>query len=169
MKTTATILSFIIFSLALQAQDKTSTEISKWEQIINYKLKGNTGQLIINLPVAAYLQCIIAREGETKNIATLRNEMPKELPPGNYTVTFLGIKIPVTIEKGNDSRIKAGVLQSTVKGVWEIWADGIKIFSAGAPKFVALPAGDYIVKTSVAEIKTTIRDGKVSIFSFTKY
>jgi hypothetical protein len=169
MKTISTIIFFIIFSVALQAQDKPSTENSKWEKTLNNKLKGNNGQLMINLPAEAWLQCMVARAGETKNIASLRNGMPKELPAGNYTITFVGIKIPVAVEQGNDSRIKAGVLQSTVKGLWEIWADGIKIFSAGAPKFVALPAGNYIVKTGGAEIKTAITDGKVSIFSFTKY
>ncbi len=91
--------------------------------------------------------------------------------PGKYDITFQGIKIPlVVVEKGKETRILAGVLNSTVKGLWEVWtADSLKVFSAGSPKMVALPVGNYIVKTQGVEIKTTIRDGKISIFSYTKY
>jgi hypothetical protein len=44
-----------------------------------------------------------------------------------------------------------------------------KVFSAGSPKMIALPVGNYLLKTQGAEIKTTIRDGKISLFSFTKF
>jgi hypothetical protein len=88
-----------------------------------------------------------------------------------YDITFQGLKIPsVVVEKGKETRILAGVLNSTVKGLWEVWnADSIKVFSAGSPKMIALPVGNYLLKTQGAEIKTTIRDGKISLFSFTKF
>ena len=101
----------------------------------------------------------------------MHGSMTKELPPGTYDVTFWGIKIPsVTVEKGRDTRIMAGILNSSVKGLWEVWSsDGIKIFSSGSPKLVALPVGTYNVKTGGAEFKTTINDGKITMFSFTAY
>lgn len=166
-------LIFFICTAVLYAQDNIIREakpaLNQWTISNNYS-KSDGGQLMINLPVQAAMVCIVNRSGQTKTFA-LRNDNPKELPPGNYDVTFWGIKIPsVAVEKAKNTRILAGVLNSTVKGLWEVWtADGIKIFSAGTPKMVALPVGNYIVKTGGAEIKTTITDGKVSIFSFARY
>jgi hypothetical protein len=144
---------------------------AKWGIANNFSLKGDIGQIIINLPVQATLICTITRSGEVKNLHNLRNSVPKDLPPGLYDLTFLGIKIPsVVVEKGKETRILAGVLNSTVKGLWEVWtADSVKVFSSGSPKMIALPAGNYLLKTQGAEIKTTIRDGKISMFSFNKY
>lgn len=174
MKKILSTLIFFICALTLNAQDNVNREakppLNQWAITNNYSLKGATGQLIVSLPVQATIVCIVARKGEAKTF-TLHNGTPKELPTGNYDITFWGIKIPsVVVEKGKDTRILAGVLNSTVKGLWEIWtAESVKIFSAGSPKMVALPVGNYIVKTHGAEIKTTITDGKVSIFSFTSY
>ena len=160
-------------TLTLHAQDNVKREakapLIQWAINSNYS-KSDMGQLIINLPVQAAMVCIVNREGEAKTF-TLHNGTPKELLPGSYDITFWGIKIPsVAVEKAKDTRILAGVLNSTVKGLWEIWTpDTVKIFSAGGPKQVALPVGNYIIKTHGAQIKTTISDGKVSIFSFTGY
>ncbi|MDB5200499.1 MAG: hypothetical protein JWO92_2462 [Chitinophagaceae bacterium] len=166
-------ISVFIGVHTLHAQENVNREtkppLNKWSVTNNYS-KSDNGQLIINLPVQAVMLCTVNRTGEAKTF-TLHNGTPKELTPGNYDITFWGIKIPsLIVEKAKDTRILAGVLNSTVKGLWEIWtADGIKIYSAGGPKQVALPVGSYIVKTKGAEIKTTITDGKVSIFSFTSY
>jgi hypothetical protein len=169
------ILSLAIFICihSIHAQDNINREakpaLTQWAIKNNYS-KSDNGQLMITLPAQAALNCIVNRSGEIKTFA-LRNDSPKELAPGSYDVTFWGIKIPsVTVDKRMDTRILAGVLNSTVRGAWEIWTtDGTKIYAAGGPKQVALPVGNYIVKTGGAEIKTTITDGKISIFSFTKY
>lgn len=160
-KITFTVL-FFISAISLHAQNK-------WSVSNNYS-KSDGGQLLITLPVQAALNCIVNPVGKPKTFA-LRNDSPKELEPGSYDVIFWGIKIPsVAVEKRKDTRIFAGVLNSTVKGLWEVWTtDSVKIYSAGGPKQVALPVGNYIIKTSGASINTTITDGKVSIFSFTKY
>ena len=170
MKNIICAVVFLLTLLSCYAQDKNAIiSPPKSEMVINNSLNGAGGQLIVNLPAQAYMLCMVARAGEVKNIASLKNGIAKDLLPGNYDIIFQGIKFSVAVEKGKDTRIKAGVLQSTVKGLWEIWADGVKIFSAGSPKFVALTPGNYIVKTNGAEIKTTINDGKVTMFSFTKY
>lgn len=164
---------FLICMHTLHAQDNVNRQakppLTQWAIKNNYS-KSDNGQLMITLPAQAALNCIVNKSGQTKTFA-LRNESPKELAPGSYDVTFWGIKIPsVTVDKRMDTRILAGVLNSTVKGPWEVWTtDGTKIYSAGGPKQVALPVGNYIVKTGGAEIKTTITDGKISIFSFTRY
>lgn len=166
-------LSFFICFSDLYAQDankQADTQTIRWSVTNNYS-KSDKGQLLINLPFpAAALSCIVNKTGQANTFA-LRNGLPKELVAGTYDISFWGIKIPlVAVEKGKDTRILAGVLHSTVKGLWEVYtADGVKVYSAGGPKQVALPPGSYIVKTSGAEIKTTITDGKISIFSYTKY
>lgn len=173
MKKILSALAFFICLNSLHAQDNMNREakppLVQWTIKNNYS-KSDNGQLLILLPVQVALICIVNRTGETKTFA-LRNNSPKELAPGSYDVTFWGIKITsVVVEKRKDTRILAGILNSTVKGLWEIWTlDGIKIYGAGGPKQVALPVGNYIVKTSGVEIKTTITDGKISIFSFTRY
>lgn len=174
MKLIIPVIIFLICLQSVKGQDNVNREaklppVIQWAIRDNYS-KSDNGQLLINLPVQAALVCIVNRTGEAKTF-TLRNGAPKELPPGTYDITFWGIKIPsVTVEKRKDTRILAGIVNSTVRGLWEVWTtDGIKIYSAGGPKQVALPVGNYILKTKGAEIKTTITDGKTSIFSFTSY
>lgn len=173
MKKILSVFALFVFSNLLQAQDNVNKEakpsVIRWTIKNNYS-KSDGGQLLITLPTQAALSCIVNRTGQAKTF-TLRNDSPKELEPGSYDVIFWGIKIPsITVEKRKDTRILAGVLNSSVRGLWEVWtADGFKVYAAGTPKQLALPPGDYIIKTGGAEIKTTITDGKISIFSFTKY
>lgn len=173
MKKILSAVTFLICALTIHAQDNVNREakapLTQWAINSNYS-KSDKGQLIINLPVQAAMVCLVNRSGDAKTFA-LHIGNPKELLPGSYDITFWGIKIPsVSVEKAKDTRILVGVLNSTVKGLWEIWTpEAVKIFSAGGPKQVALPIGNYLIKTHGAEIKTTISDGKVSIFSFTNY
>jgi hypothetical protein len=169
------LLALVFFTSmhTLNAQDvskEIKSEPVRWGMANNFSLKGEIGQLVINLPVQSTLKCFVNRTGETKTFS-LQANTAKDLLPGKYDILFQGIKIPlVVVEKGKETRILAGILNSTVKGLWEIWtADSVKIFSAGSPKMVALPVGNYIVKTQGVEIKTIIRDGKISMFSYTKY
>lgn len=169
------IFAFLFFTGMnnLKAQDvskEIKSEPIRWGIANNFSLKGDIGQLVINLPVQSTLKCLVNRTGETKALS-LQANTAKDLLPGKYDILFQGIKIPlVDVEKGKETRILAGILNSTVKGLWEVWTtDSVKIFSAGSPKLVALPVGNYIVKTQGVELKTTIRDGKISMFSYTKY
>lgn len=173
MKVILSVFVLVIFNAALYAQNPNTIEIKavpkQWTITNNYS-KSDNGQLLINTPEQTVLSCIVSKVGEAKTFA-LRSGNPKEVKPGLYDVSFWGIKIPqVTVETGKDTRIFAGFLKSTVKGLWELWtADGQKIYSAGGPKQIALPVGNYIVKTGGTEIKTTITDGKVSLFNYTGY
>ena len=174
MKKIVSAVTFFICALTVHAQDNVNREakvpLTQWAVNSNYS-KSDKGRLIINLPVeVAAMVCLVNKSGDAKTFALHLNN-PKELLPGSYDITFWGIKIPsVTVEKAKDTRILAGVLNSTVKGLWEIWTtDGLKIFSSSGPKQIALPIGNYIIKTHGAEIKTAISDGKVSIFSYTGY
>jgi len=173
MKTLISFLAFCFSFSFIIAQENVNRQakapVSHWSISNNYS-KSDNGQLVINLPGQAALAVVVKPVGATKTFA-LRNASAKELPPGSYDITFWGIKIPgVVVEKRKDTRIHAGILHSTVKGTWEVWTiDGIKVYTSGGPKQVALPVGDYILKTKGAEIKTAINDGKISIFSFTNY
>jgi hypothetical protein len=173
MKKILLLLSISIYTLTLQAQDKNQPETkapAQWAMIPNLAMKGENGLLIINLPVPATMAFTVAHAGDPKILYSWHGSTSKDLPPGNYDVTFWNIKIPVVIEKGKETRIFAGVLNSTVKKPWEVWTSGgEKVFSGGGAKLVALPAGKYIIKTGGTEIKTTITDGQTSIFSFTNY
>jgi hypothetical protein len=174
MKNILSILFLVITSIASKAQDKITTETktpAKWAIRPNYDLKGDIGLLTISLPEQTAVTATIVHSGETKNLYTWHSSTSRELAPGTYDITFWNIKIPsVVVEKGKETRILSGVLNSTVKKPWEVWTvEGEKVFGAGSAKKIALPAGKYIVKTSGAEIKTTIIDGQTSIFSFTAY
>jgi hypothetical protein len=173
MKNIIFIFTLLISTSAINAQNKNQAETKttlQWVMISNLALKGDNGMLILNLPVQATLSLTISKDGEAKMLNTWRSSQSKEFAPGRYDITFWNLRIPLVIEKGKETRILAGVLNSTVKKPWEIWTlAGEKIFSAGSAKMVALPVGKYLLKTSGAEIKTTINDGRVSIFSFTAY
>ena len=156
----------------LHAQDKTAVTVkpAQWSIITNPSLKGDNGLLVLNLPGLSSILFTASRVGEPKILVNLHSSGNKELPPGKYEITFWNIKIPVAIEKGKETRIFAGILNSTVKKPWEVWTvTGEKVFAAGSAKMVALPVGKYIIKTSGTEIKTTINDGQTTIFSFTNY
>lgn len=172
MKKIFSVVGFVIITFTIKAQDKNADVKlpNQWAMINNFALKGPNGEVIINLPAPATMVCTIVRSGEAKNLFTWHSSMTKEFAPGNYDVTFWNIKIPLVVEEGKDTRILSGVLNSTVKGLWEVWTGGsVKVFSAGSPKMVALPVGKYIIKTAGTAIKTTINDGQVTIFSFTAY
>lgn len=170
MKKIFAILFFLTITFRLSAQDKAEVKTPQWAMIPNLALKGENGLLIINLPAQSAMAFTVANAGEPKILYTWHNSTTRELPPGKYDVTFWNIIIPVIIEKQKETRIYAGVLNSTVKKPWEVWtSDSVKVFGTGSAKMVALPAGKYIIKTSGTQIKTTIRDGQVSIFSFTGY
>lgn len=173
MKKILSIFILFFYACTLHAQDK-KTEIKdavQWAMVTNYSLKGATGQLLINLPDQATMACTVAKSGDAKILFSLKSNTPKDVPPGSYDITFWGIKInSLVVEKGKETRIFAGILNSTVKKPWEVWTeDGQKVFEAGSAKMIALPAGKYIVKTSGVEIKTTITDGQISVFSYTAY
>ena len=165
------ILSILLFLNIINVNAQQNLHKDSWSKITNPSLKGENGLLTINLPAPSALNFTVALEGDTKILYNWHSSTSKELAPGNYDISFWGIKIPsVSVEKGKESRIFAGVLNSTVKGLWEIWTmDSTKVFNAGGPKQVALPTGKYIVKTHGADIKTTIYDNRVSIFSFSSY
>lgn len=172
MKLIFSILTFAFFSSAINAQEKTSPEnkTSQWAMIPNLAMKGDNGLLILYLPTQSTISFAVARSGEPKMLLNWHGSNTKDLPPGNYDVTFWNIKIPIVIEKGKETRIFAGVLNSTVKKPWEVWTiNGEKVYAASGAKMVALPPGKYIIKTGGTEIKTTINDGQTSIFSFTSY
>lgn len=161
-KITAFFIS-LAFCIIANAQDK-----SKWTMIPNLSLKGENGLLIVSLPVQAAVSFTVTHHGDPKILYSWHTATKKDLPPGNYDIIFWNIKIPVVIEKQKETRILAGVLNSTVKKPWEVWSnDSTKIFSAGSAKMVALPAGKYILKTGSVSVKTNITDGQVSIFSYT--
>ncbi len=176
MKKILSVLAVIFCAFAANAQDKNNTEIKQppkqWATVTNPSLKGANGLLVISLPVeVASMVCMISHTGDAKNLYTIHNSTSKEFAPGSYDVTFWGIKIPnVIVEKGKETRIFAGVLNSSVRGLWEVFTtDGQKIFASGSPKVVALPPGNYVVKIKGNDLKTTVNDGKVTMFSFTVY
>ncbi len=174
MKKTLSIFILFFYACTLNAQEKSkieTKEANQWAMVPNFSLKGGTGQLLVNLPVQATIACSVTKAGDAKILFSLKGNNPKDLMPGIYDITFWNIKInSVVVEKGKESRILAGVLNSTVKKPWEVWTmDGQKVFGAGSAKMVALPVGKYIIKTSGVEIKTTINDGQVTIFSYTAY
>ncbi len=158
-------LAFIVATLAVNAQEKVVTETqapARWAIINNPGLKGANGVLTINLPVQSGMQLSIAKAGDAKILFNWHGSTTKELPPGYYDITFWGIKIPsVAVEKGRETRIFAGVLNSTVKKPWEIWtATGEKVYAGGGTKMVALPVGKYIMKTSGTELKQPLTTGR---------
>ena len=159
-------LVFLSGGLLAKAQEGKAPQ---WAMIPNYSLKGENGVLVINLPSPAAMNFTVSAAGDPKILYTWHGNTYKDMPPGNYEVNFWNIKIPVTIEKQKETRVYAGVLNSTVKAHWEVWTTdsvSVKVFEAPSAKMVALPAAKYIIKTGGVEIKTYIKDGQTSIFSF---
>jgi hypothetical protein len=94
MKKIASILILFISAFTLKAQDKTAPVIKAPGLSVttpNYNMKGENGQLMITLPAPATMIVSGARAGESKILFTWHGSTSKDLPPGNYDITFWNI------------------------------------------------------------------------------
>ena len=146
------ILSLLTYSICLSAftQIDTSKKINpgysdKWE-IIKGNIKSSTGKLFVTLPKGTEWDMTIYAAGTTKVLSNTSLKTSFTLQPGTYDLQINKIRIKgVPVEKGNNTRLKAGVLHITTPDSWTLYDETKQtvLINSLSPQERGLPIGKY--------------------------
>ncbi|MBI1343598.1 MAG: hypothetical protein GC171_11745 [Terrimonas sp.] len=148
---------------AIQNKNTPTYEIAN-----NASLKGATGRLILKLPDDADFSIHkVLASGDKKYIGQFFRGDNIGLFPGNYDVYIYGAIVPnVEIQKGMETRIKAGVLNFTDALLYRVYGPNgntwVEMFKG--PKKIGLPVGTYSISVNGQSMEIVIKDGEVTDF-----
>lgn len=149
-------------------KDKSSgNEANKWVISPVPNMKGVLGKLNTKFPEGVDWSIDVRTAAENKFI-TNRSSYSKHGPlqdiaPGTYNFQLNTILVEnVPIEKGKETRLKAGFLSIVSEGDWNLYDETQKKFhtSGNKPKKIALPVGNYQVKLGGQFFPLAIKDGE---------
>ena len=131
----------------------------KWE-IIKGKPMSTKSKLFVSLPEDSQWDMKIYAAGSNKVLSNTLLKKEFLLLPGSYDVEINKIRITgVPVEKGNDTRLKAGVLHITTPDSWTLYDETHQtvLINTYAEQKRGLPVGKYILvinnQTQAIEIK----------------
>ena len=143
------------------SQDEQSTD--QWVMKPEQSMKGALGRL--NTDFGADVDWIIDIRTTEDKFITNKSKVNKithhDLAPGMYYFRLNTITVKdVPIEKGKETRLKAGILNIVSEGRWEIRSeDKSKFHTTGnKPKKMALPVGSYQLKLGEQFFPLVIKD-----------
>ncbi len=151
--------------LAKQIREISKEE--KWEIIANPKLKGALGRLVISLPEDAKFRVDVYEPGGKSRLAGDYEGRVFELLPDKYDVSFYGARVAsVPIQRGADTRMRAGVLNVMMNSRWDLYDDTKTSHVTGAYDSlrVGLPVGKYYMKVANVFGEVIIKDGQIINF-----
>jgi hypothetical protein len=163
--------------------DITTPGVSKgWEQGNNIKVRPNTsgtdkwvitpvkdmkgvlGRLDINFPADVERNILIYQQADNKFLTSVsRNDKIYSIAPGEYRFTLTNVPVEnVPIQKGHETRLKAGILSVVSNGNWILYSDTKeKQYTSGnMPKKIPLPVGNYQLKLGTQFYPIMIKDGE---------
>ncbi len=148
---------------------KLSTSINEKQWVITQNLlaKGATGKLFLNLPKEAETVITISQPVTERQVSYSLNDHAFSLVPGIYDVTLSGSKVKgVPIQKGMDTRIKAGVLNVVATGTWTLFDEkkDRQIYYSISAKKIGLPIGTYQMEINGTMQLVVIKDGETVDF-----
>jgi hypothetical protein len=117
----------------------------KWE-IIKGGTKSSTGKLFVTLPKGTAWDMTIYAAGTDKVISNTMLKTSFTLPPGKYDLEINHIRISgVPVEKGSNTRIKAGLLKITTSGSWTLYNETKEtvLINTYSEQTRGLPVGKY--------------------------
>lgn len=141
------------------------TDQGKWVITPVPTMKGVLGKLNTQFSEGADWSIDIRTAAENKFI-TNRSSYSKHGPlqdiaPGTYNFQLNTILVEnVPIEKGKETRLKAGILNIVSEGRWELRSENKEKFhtSGSKPKKIVLPVGNYQVKLGTQFFPVIIKD-----------
>ena len=145
--------------------DTSETSAEKWV-ITSSGLKGATGTLSVELPADVTWNVYIATTAD-KKLLTTYNTKSHTLLPGQFNILLTSLPVNgVPIEKGMNTRLKAGVLNVVTTGSWGIWNESqTKHYSTYySPTKLGLPVGKYAISVNGQFQTVEIKDGEVTEF-----
>lgn len=146
-----------------------TSDAEKWV-ITPSGLKGATGTVSITLPENVEWRLDI-KSSDDNALGTWddkwNNKKTISLLPGNYNVLFTYIPLlGVPIQKGMNTRLKAGLLNVVSVGQWQIWNEEktkahVVYYK---PSKIALPIGKYVISINGQFQSVEIKEGEVTEF-----
>jgi len=113
-------------------------------------MKGVLGRLDINFPKEVERNILIHNPGDNKFLRSVSwNDKIYPISPGTYNFVLSTVPVEnVPIQKGHETRLKAGFLNIVSEGVWALYNESKeKVFTTGNKiEKIVLPVGSYQLK-----------------------
>jgi hypothetical protein len=125
--------------------------------------KSDNGKLFIDLPKETEWDITIFAAGSSKVLSNTMLQKEFTLSPGNYDLEIDHIKITgVPVEKGNNTRLKAGVLHIPNKTPWTLYDEAKQkvLINSSSTEARGLPIGKYKLTIKEEDHDIEIKDGK---------
>ncbi len=140
-----------------------NTSAAKWE-IKPAEMKGVMGRLSSDFPsdVEWSINIYTTENKFLRNHSKVSKMKYYNLAPGNYNIKLNTVPVEnVPIEKGKETRLKAGFLDIVSEGNWELRSESKEKFltSGNKPQKLALPVGSYQLKLGTQFFPVSIKDG----------
>ena len=140
----------------------------RWIITLSPNMKGVLGKLDMNFPAGVDWNIwIYTTDNKMVNsFYQTHNVKSYNLSPGNYRILLNDVTIEqVPVEKGKETRIKAGVLNIESEGNWDLYNDTKeKTITIGTkPKKMVLPVGNYYLKLGGNYFPAFIKDKETVI------
>jgi len=134
----------------------------KW--VINkVNAKGDNGKLFVTLPEDTKWDITIYIAGSDKVLSNTMLQQNFTLLPGNYDLEINHILIQgVPVEKGNDTRLKTGVLKISNLTSWTLYDEAKQkvLLNSTSAETRGLPIGKYKLTIKGQDQDIEIKDGK---------
>jgi len=151
----------------IKARPNTS-ETEKWKVTPIPTMKGVLGRLDINFPQDVERNILIHQQADNKFITSVsRNDKTYTIAPGEYHFVLSSVPVEnVPIQKGHETRLKAGFLNVVSEGDWHLYDDTKeKAYTSGnKPKKIPLPVGNYQLKLGGQYYPVIIKDREIVEF-----
>lgn len=135
---------------------------AKWVITPFPAMKGVLGRLDINFPADVERNILIYQQSDNKFLRSVsRNDKTYTMAPGVYRFTLTNVPVEnVPIQKGHETRLKAGFLDVVSEGDWHLYNESKEEqhTSGNKPKKIPLPVGNYQLKLGGQFYPFTIKD-----------
>ncbi len=156
-------------SLTVKQKSVEGNDAEKWV-ITPSGAKGATGSVSITLPDGLEWHLDI-KSSDDKALGKWddrwNNKKTISLKPGEYNIFFTYIPIlGVPVQKGMNTRLKAGILDVVTTGQWQIWnEEKTKVHVVYyKPSKIGLPIGKYNIQLAGQYQAIEIKEGEVTEF-----
>ena len=142
-----------------------TSETDKWV-ITPSGLKGATGLVSINLPEGVVWDLDVKSTAD-QALGRYYNQKTHSLMPGEYNIFFTYLPVMgVPVQKGMNTRLKAGILNVVATGQWSIHDESkAKVYvTYYKPSKIGLPVGKYNIQLGGRYQQVEIKDGEVTEF-----
>ncbi|HLF45773.1 MAG TPA: hypothetical protein VI548_05080 [Chitinophagaceae bacterium] len=150
----------------ITSNSKSGNEAAKWVITPVPTMKGVLGRLNTSFPEGVDWTMDVRTTADkfiTNRSGFSRHGSSYDIAPGNYYFRLNTITVQnVPIEKGKETRLKAGYLSIVSEGNWHLYDETQKKFhtSGNKPKKIALPVGSYQLKLGGQFYPVIIKDGE---------